>query len=85
MGVLFGYSSGFVWVKTHLAANQRVVSVTVGIVIAASNQNTIQRGSSVDDEIQLVSVGGSRVPRQYSMVHFCGKERVGYTEVVVGA
>ena len=62
-----------------------MVGVTVSAVKTASNENTVERGSSGDNEVQLVPVVGSWVPPGYSVVWFGVVERVGYTEVMVRA
>ena len=46
--------------NTHLAANQRMVGVTVS---AVSTEDSVERGSSADNEVQLVSMTGSGVNR----------------------
>ena len=40
----------------HLAANQRMVDVTVSAVVTVSNKDTVERGSSGGNEVQLVPV-----------------------------
>ena len=39
--------------EMHLATNQGMVSVTVGAVIAAGDEDTDQQWSSIDDEMQV--------------------------------
>ena len=70
---------------THFVANQWVVGIAVGTVVAASNKDEVQQWSSSDDEIQLVPVTGSRVLPGYSVAQLGGEECVGDAEVIVGA
>ena len=67
------------------AANQWLVSIAFGTVVAASNKDAVHQWSSSDDEIQLVPVMGSRVLPGYSVAQLGGKDCVGYAEVTVGA
>ena len=71
--------------KAHLAGHHGVVGVTVRAVVAACREDTVQRGSSGEDEIQLVPVAGPGVSPGHSAVWFCGEECVGCTEVMEGA
>ena len=62
LGIMDSLVSG-----THLATNQRMVSATVGPMVAADDENIDKQWSSSDDEIQLVPMilGVSRI--------FCGQ------------
>ena len=76
---------GSLRLKMHFVANQRVVSIAVGTVVAVSNEDAVQEWSLSNDEIQLVPVTGSRVLPGYSVAQLGGKECVGYADVMVGA
>lgn len=73
------------WLKAYFAADQGGVGVTVSIVMTTSDEDTVQRGSSGDDKIQLVPMMGSRVPSGDSVVKFGGEESVDCPKVMVRA
>ena len=65
------------WEETHLAGDQRVISVTVSTMEAARDQHLVQQGPSGDDEVQLVPVARPGVPPGHPVVGFGGEEGVG--------
>lgn len=56
------------YLTAHQTAHQRVVGVAVSTVVTAGTENTVEKGSSSDNEIQLVLVAGSGVAPGYSVV-----------------
>ena len=81
---MFGavHSSGS---ETHLAADQGVVSITVGAVVGASDKHLVKEASPGDHEVQLVPVMGPRVPPGESVMWLGREECVGDGEIMVGA
>lgn len=70
------------WLKAYFATDQGLVGITLSTVITTSDEETVQRGTSGDDEIHLVPVVGSGVPPGDTVVEFGGEERVSYGKVM---
>ena len=78
LGIMDSFGS-----EMHLATNQRMVSVTVGAVTAAGDEETAQQWYSIDDEIQLVPMTRSWVSPGYSVDRLGGENCICYTQIVV--
>ncbi|KAK3766912.1 hypothetical protein RRG08_040434 [Elysia crispata] len=68
--------------ETHLAADQGVIGVAVGTVVAAPERHLVQHGFLYDDKVQLVPVLRSGMSSGHSMVWLGGQEGVSDLEVV---
>ena len=59
--------------EMHLAADQGVISVTIGAVVGVSDKQMVEKGSPGEDIVQLVPVLGPGMPPGHFVVWFDGK------------
>ena len=64
--------------ELHIAANQIVVSVTIGALVAASYLDAGEVGTSGEDQVELMPVFRSWVSPGDSMLRLCVEEGVTY-------
>ena len=57
--------------ELHFAAHQRVVSVTIGDLVAAGYLDAGEVDTSAEDQVELMPVFGSRVSPGDSMLRLC--------------
>ena len=62
--------------ELHIAAHQRVVNVTIGALVAASDLDAGKVDTSGEDQVKLMPVFGSQVSPGDSMLRLCIEEGV---------
>ena len=71
--------------ELHFAAHQRVVSVTIGALLAASYLDAGEVDTSGEDQVELMPVFRSRVSPGDSMLRLCVEEGVTDTQPMMKA